>query len=80
MNAMLLKMARIRKRRTSFARNVRSTIVEARYPARSVIVIMPWSLSSAAAVGQLCNDRGLIAPIGIVGMSLVVDLVLLVSP
>ena len=46
-----------RKRRTSFAMNVRSTIVEARYPARSVIVVMPRSLSSAAAVGQLCNDH-----------------------
>jgi hypothetical protein len=41
MNAMLLKMARTRKRRTSSAMNVRSTIVEARYPARSVIVVMP---------------------------------------
>jgi hypothetical protein len=75
MNAMLLKMPRTRKRRISFVMNVRSTTVEARYPARSVIVVMPWSLSSA----QLCNDRGLIAPIGIAGMSRFGDLVSLVS-
>jgi hypothetical protein len=79
MNAMLLKMPRTRKRRTSFAMNVRSTIVEARYPAKSVIVVMPRNLSSATAVGQLCNDQGLIAPIGIAGMSRVSDLVSLVS-
>jgi hypothetical protein len=37
---MLLKMARTRKRRISFVRNVRRTIVEARYPAISDNVTM----------------------------------------
>jgi hypothetical protein len=79
MNAMLLKMARTRKRRISFVMNVRSTIVEARYPARSVIVVMAWTFSAVAVGVQFCNDQRLITPAGIVEMSLAVDLVSLVS-
>jgi hypothetical protein len=52
MNAMLLKMARTRKRRISFVMNVRSTIVEARYPARSVIVVMALDLFQLLLLGS----------------------------
>jgi hypothetical protein len=38
MNAILLKMATTRKLRMSRVMNVKSTIAEAMYPARSVIV------------------------------------------
>lgn len=58
--------------------NVRSTIVEAKYPARSVIVVMALDLFQLLLLGKFAMTR-LIAPAGIVGMSLAVDLVSLVS-
>lgn len=39
MNATLLRMAMMRRRRISVVKNVRSTIAEARYPAKLVIVM-----------------------------------------
>ena len=50
MNATLLRMARPRKTRISLVKNVRSTIAEARYPAKSVIVMAqnPYSVVAAA--------------------------------
>ena len=56
----------MRKRRISFAIKVRSTIVEAMYPARSVIVVMTLDLYFGPfAVGQSCSDRRLIAAAGV---------------
>ena len=50
MNETLLRMARPRKRRISLVKKVRSTIAEARYPAKSVIVMAqnPYSVVAAA--------------------------------
>src|SRR6185437_1762934 len=76
---MLLKMPRTRRARISFVMKVRSTIVDAMYPAISVIVVMARPPFSGLAVGQLCSGRRLITPAGIAEMSLAVDLVSLVS-
>lgn len=50
MNAMLLRMPRTRRRRISFAMNVRSTIAEARYPTRVVIMAAPLLFVSYSRV------------------------------
>jgi hypothetical protein len=68
MNATLLRMPRTRKRRISFVKNVRSTIVEARYPARSVIVVTPLDSFSAVLLDSFAMTE-VIAPTDIVGMS-----------
>jgi hypothetical protein len=62
-NPILLKIARMRRSRMSLVRNVKSTIVEAKYPARSSIVIMaPDSLQSAFSVRSVDNGRSLNLP------------------
>jgi len=56
MNAILLKMARTRKLRMSLVMNVKSTIVEAMYPVRSVIVIMALNPFSRL-LPRACSSR-----------------------
>jgi hypothetical protein len=59
---MLLKMARTRRRRISFVRNVRRTIVEATYPAISDKVTMGLNLlPSRTQSGSTRKDLDLAA-------------------
>ena len=54
-NPILLKMARMRSRRMSLVRKVKSTIVDAKYPARSSTVIM--AIASGKSPNGSASDR-----------------------